>query len=107
MKSLVETVESSINTPVHVVFAAFRDKNIDQMLISLGNISNDVVLTTFNHKRARTEEEYFLYLGDYKFVDDYLGYIKQLSETYPEDTILVTGSLCFAGIVREALRNDK
>ncbi len=107
MKSLVETVESSIKTPIHVVFAAFRDKNIDQMLISLGNISNDVVLTTFNHKRARTEEEYFLYLGDYKFVDDYLGYIKQLSETYLEDTILVTGSLCFAGIVREALRNDK
>lgn len=104
MKSLTETLEKVETRPIHVVFAAFRDKNIDQMLIPLGLISNDVVLTTFKHKRARTEEEYFLYLGDYKFVEDYMGYIKGLEEQYPDDLILVTGSLCFAGIVREALK---
>ena len=107
MKSLVETIEKTIHQPIHVVFAAFRDKNIDQMLISLGLISSDVVLTTFNHKRARTEEEYFLYLGDYKFVENYLDYIKELETKYPDDVVLVTGSLYFAGIVRKALKNDK
>ena len=107
MKSLVETLSKVETRPIHVVFAAFRDKNIDQMLISLGLISNDVVLTTFNHKRARTKDEYFLYLGDYKFVTDYLSYIKELEEKYPDDLILVTGSLCFAGIVREAIKNEK
>ena len=107
MKCLTETLSKVEHRPIHVVFAAFRDKNIDQMLIALGSISNDVVLTTFKHKRARTEEEYFLYLGDYKFVEDYLSYIKELETMYPDDLILVTGSLCFAGIVREALRNEK
>lgn len=107
MKSLAETLSKVEQRPIHVIFAAFRDKNIDQMLIALGSISNDVVLTTFDHKRARTEEEYFLYLGDYKFVDDYLGYIKELEEKYPEDLILITGSLCFAGLVRGAIKNDK
>lgn len=107
MKALTETLAKTETRPIHVVFAAFRDKNIDQMLISLGSISNDVVITTFNHKRARTEDEYFLYLGDYKFVEDYLAYIKELEAQYPEDLILVTGSLYFAGIVREALLNDK
>ena len=107
MKALTETLSKVEQRPIHVVFAAFRDKNIDQMLIPLGLISNDVVLATFKHKRARTEDEYFLYLGDYKFVEDYLGYIKELEMQYPDDLILVTGSLCFAGIVREALKNDK
>ena len=107
MKSLVETLSKVESRKIHVIFAAFRDKNIDQMLILLGSISNDVVLTTFNHKRARTEDEYFLYLGDYKFVNDYMSYIKELEANYPDDLILVTGSLCFAGIVREELKNDK
>ncbi len=107
MKSLIETLGKVETRPIHVVFAAFRDKNIDQMLISLGSISNDVVLTTFEHKRARTEDEYFLYLGDYKFVHDYVGYIKELEEKYPDDLILVTGSLYFAGLVRGAMKNEK
>lgn len=107
MKSLTEALGKVETRPIHVVFAAFRDKNIDQMLILLGSISNDVVLTTFEHKRARTEDEYFLYLGDYKFVQDYLGYIKELEEKYPSDLILVTGSLYFAGLVRGAMKNEK
>ena len=107
MEALVSTLEKAEHRLIHVVFAAFRDKNIEQMLISLGKISNDVVLTTFKHKRARTEDEYFLYLGDYKFVENYIDYIKELGTQYPDDLILVTGSLYFAGIVREALKNDK
>ena len=100
---LVKTIQLSENRPIHVVFAAFRDKNIDPMLISLQQISNDITLTTFNHKRARTEEEYFLYLGDYKFQEDYKEAIKSLLEEYPEDVILVTGSLAFVGVVRDYL----
>ena len=104
MNDLVETISTSITKPVHIVFACFKDKNIDSMLNSLGSISNDVTLTTFKHKRARTEEEYFLYLGDYKFDEDYLEVIRLLEKNYPDDIILVTGSLAFVGVVRKALR---
>ena len=75
MSALTSTLEKNEHRLIHVIFASFRDKNVDSMLISLGRISNDVVLTTFNHKRARREEEYFLYLGDYEFKEDYMSYL--------------------------------
>ena len=106
MSALANTLEKNEHRPIHVIFASFRDKNVDSMLISLGRISNDVVLTTFNHKRARREEEYFLYLGDYQFKEDYMSYLHELEEKYPDDLIIVTGSLCFTGIVREKLLNE-
>ena len=101
IQNLVDSISSYTSAPIHVVFACFRDKNIDSMLNELGQISNDVTLTTFDHKRARTEEEYFLYLGDYKFDADYKKVIDELRATYPDDIVLVTGSLAFVGIVRK------
>ena len=104
IQNLVETIESSITKPVHIVFACFKDKNIDSMLNSLGMISKDITLTTFDHKRARTEDELFLYLGDYKFDPDYKKVIDELRATYPDDVVLVTGSLAFVGIVRKLFK---
>lgn len=89
--------------PIHVVFASFKDKNIESMLILLGNISSDITLTTFPHKRARVEEDYFLYLGDYKFEEDYLSLIKNKVNEFSDDLILVTGSLAFAYLVKKEL----
>jgi len=106
-ENLATSLEAFENRPIHIVFACFRDKNLDSMLINLSKVSSDITITTFNHPRARTEEEYFLYLGDYKFTDDYIGKIHELKSEFPDDLILVTGSLCFAGIVREILKNEK
>lgn len=101
---LCESLSKNETRSIHVVFASFKDKNIENMLIPLGNISSDVTLTTFAHPRARTEEDYFLYLGDYKFEEDYLKLIKDKMNEYPDDLILVTGSLAFTGVVREKLK---
>lgn len=102
--NLVISLEKNENRPIHVIFAAFKDKNIESMLIELGNISNDVTLTTFHHKRARTQDDYFLYLGDYKFNDNYMTLIKEKSLQFPDDLILVTGSLAFVGMVRKEMK---
>ena len=102
--SLCDTLSKIESRPIHVVFASFRDKNIENMLIPLGGISSDVTLTTFDHPRARKEEDYFLYLGDYVFIEDYLKLIKDKMEEFKDDLILVTGSLAFAGVVREKLK---
>lgn len=104
IQNLVDSVSAYVKVPVHVVFACFKDKNIDLMLNALGQISTDVTLTTFDHKRARTEEEYFLYLGDYKFDADYKKVIDDLRATYPDDVVLVTGSLAFVGTVRKLFK---
>ena len=104
IENLVSTVQSdNIDKPIHVVFATLKDKNIAPMLIQLGLISNDVTLTTFSHKRARDEMDYFLYLGDYVFEDDYQKLIEEKLNQYPDDLLLITGSLYFTGIVRQYL----
>lgn len=88
---------------VHVVFAAFRDKNIANMLPEIGLIGN-IYLTTFDSPRAREEGEYFLYLEDYKFYNDYKSLLDTLISENPDDIILVTGSLTFTFEVRKYLK---
>lgn len=103
IKELVNTVKMSIHQGIHVIFACFRDKHFSQMLNILDEISDDITITTFNHPRAKTKDEYLLFLETYKFVDDYIGEIKSLCEQYPDDVILVTGGLYFAGLVKREL----
>lgn len=103
---LVNSLNNENSRPVHILFAVFRDKNVEQMLVKLSEVSSDITLTTFDHKRARKEEDFFLYLGDYKFVEDYKEAIKTIRETYPDDLLLVTGSLAFVGVVRKYLKEN-
>ena len=91
---------------VHIVFASFKDKNITTMLPEIG-LLGELSLTTFNHVRAREESDYFLYLEDYKFYSDYKALIKSLKEQYPDDVILVTGSLAFANLVNKEIKNGE
>ena len=88
---------------VHIVFASFKDKNIALMLPEIGLIG-DITLTTFDNGRAREEGDYFLYLEDYKFDNDYKSLIDNLMTTFPEDIILITGSLTFTYVVRSYLK---
>ena len=83
--------------------ASFLDKNIDAILPLLSSVSSSITITTFPHRRARKEEDYFLYLGDYVFKEDcYQAYL-ELREKYPDDLILITGSLYFAYLMEDYL----
>ena len=93
--------------PTHVIFSCFRDKNIANMLAVLGSITDDLTMTTFDNPRARTEDEYFLFLGDYQFVEDAKQLLKDKMEQYPDDAILITGSLAFAGYMRQLFTEKK
>lgn len=106
MESLVDTLSKIETRPIHVLFACFKDKNLDAMLNSLAKVASSILLTTFDHKRARGEDEYFLYLGDYEYINDYKEGLKNLLATYPDDLILVTGSLAFSGVVRKYLKDE-
>jgi len=89
----------------HVLFASFRDKNIAVELPLLAKEASSVTLTTFDSPRARTEMDYLLYSQDYPFVESYEFALNNLLATYPDDLILVTGSLEFAYRAREYLRD--
>ncbi len=93
--------------PIHVVFACFRDKNLGNMLAVLGEVTDDLTMTTFDNPRARTEDEYFLFLQDYPFESNAKELIVRKMNEYPEDAILVTGSLAFASYVRELFVNGE
>ena len=101
VKSLQNVAESR---EIHVVFACFKDKNVERMLAYLGEYSKDIVLTTFPHKRARTMEDYFLYLDDHSYNEDPLSSLNELKEKYPDDAILVVGSLAFAAYMKQQMK---
>lgn len=103
IENLITTLLESETKPIHVLFAVFRDKNHSQMLTLLSRDMASISLTTFPHKRARTEDEFFLYLDEYPFYEDYREAIKDLREKHPEDIILITGSLAFAALARRYL----
>lgn len=102
--ALKDSLEKYTNKQIHTVFASFKDKNISLMLSYLNFVSSDITLTTFPNGRARKEEEYFLFLDEYKFNNDALGVIKEKMELYKDDIILVTGSLAFAYYVIDNLK---
>ncbi|MCD8203783.1 MAG: hypothetical protein LUB56_01480 [Coprobacillus sp.] len=101
-KNLADSIEKvAEGRPIHIIFACFRDKNLEGMLSSLNYMCDDITLTTFPHERARTEDEYFLYLEEYSFVNDYQELIQQKMSDFPDDVILITGSLAFASLAKE------
>ncbi len=100
-KSLQNAVQ---NREIHILFACFKDKNIERMLSYLGEYSSDIVLTTFPNKRARAMEDYFLFLDDYTFKDDAVLALEEFINTFPEDAILITGSLAFAAYMKNKIK---
>ena len=105
IQNMVNSLPNIIeNRTLHVLFACFKDKNIERMLSYLGEYSQDVNLTTFPHKRARTEEDYFLYLDDHSFNEDPVANLNELKEKYPEDAILIVGSLAFAAYMKNVIK---
>lgn len=108
IQSLVKDVGIyALDRPIHIVFSCFKDKNIENMLSSINLLTRDITLTTFNHPRARGYEEYFLYVEDYKYNDDYQVAIQTYLDNYPNDIILVCGSLAFAYLVKDEIEKGK
>ena len=91
---------------IHVLLASFKDKNIIQMLSIIGAVSNSITITTFDHPRARKEEDYFLFLSDYEFIENPIEAYNKLKENYPEEIIVITGSLAFAAYMKKRLTNE-
>ena len=105
VQNMVKSIPSlAENRPVHVLFACFTDKNIERMLSYLGEYAADIALTTFPNRRARQMDDYFLFLEDYPFKDDAVAALEELKTQYPEDAILVTGSLAFAAYMKNFVK---
>lgn len=98
--------KANYSQQIHVLLACFKDKNLIQMLSVIGAVADSITLTTFDHPRAREESDYFLYVNDYKFYQDPVEAYRALKEEFPEDIILITGSLAFAAYMKKRLGNE-
>ena len=91
---------------INVIFGSFNDKNITAMLPEIALLGK-LYLTTFDHPRARKEEDYFLYLDEYPFKENYHELIKEIIETQENPSIVITGSTALATQVSEELKAGK
>lgn len=107
MENLAKSLQKFDNpSKIRVLFACFKDKNLIQMLSLIGACTDSITLTSFPHPRARKEEDYFLFASDYEFINDPIEAYNSLKEKYPEDMILITGSLAFAAYMCKRLNNE-
>ena len=97
---------ASIENRVNDIHAAFKDKNVDAIFQSFSEISKKILVTSFDHVRARHREDYENLL--YPYVDDYKEAMRiTLARAPKRSIILMTGSLAFIGVVRHDLKEDK
>ncbi|WP_208590363.1 bifunctional folylpolyglutamate synthase/dihydrofolate synthase [Gracilibacillus suaedae] len=103
VNKLVETIQQE-NTKgrIKVLFSAFRDKEITMMLKELTKLTDEIVMTTFDHPRALSEEEA---LNDIPYIDEVQEALnKLLATSNPNDLILITGSLHFVEFTKKIVR---
>lgn len=104
IKALCSAMDNRYGIKSYItVFASFRDKNIATMLPELDAHGAKTYITTFNHPRARTIDEYFLFSFDHECEENHVELIKRLKDE--ERIILVTGSLAFASLVSKEIKD--
>lgn len=105
IQAFVQTANSSVPAEEgHVIFAAFKDKDIEQMLNILQGNFQRISLVEFDHPRAARASDYRRYAlpPEAEIAGDWTEVIDSLKET--DDVHYITGSLHFMMLVRERLK---
>ncbi len=100
--AIEKLIQSLPTTPHHVLFACFKDKDLQAMMHFMNQASWPITFTTFSHPRARKKQDY---PQDCTFIEDpFLAYEQLLQSTSKDGVILITGSLAFIGMMRTYLK---
>ncbi len=100
--ALVKAMTHHQHQAIYILFAAFKDKEVEPMLEQLGKLSKFIFVTSFPHKRAREKKDYLNLT--YPFIDDYEQALRVLAQGIPSNSVLlITGSLAFVGLIRQKL----
>ncbi len=103
--ALIETVKSQYpDKNVHILFATLKDRENAKILKKLEALSHDLILTTFDFKRAEAAETLLeLGVSGTVEVDWQQAILDRMSRLEDHDLFLITGSLYFISQVREFL----
>lgn len=116
VEAFLQIVKSNYNKmDKHLIFAGFRDKQMDIMLKQLSLTFESITLTSFNHSRAAEAFElYNVSNAKYKYIaKDWQDTISEILNNQASSTVyFITGSLYFITQVRHYIlrmksKNDK
>ncbi|TMN21084.1 bifunctional folylpolyglutamate synthase/dihydrofolate synthase [Lentibacillus cibarius] len=103
IEALVDSLTTRfIDKNTHLLFAAFKDKDIEGMLPALEQHFKTVTLTTFEHHRAASTKQlqYYSRRPDVQLIDDWEQVISEMLTSHEDDCYVITGSLHFIADVR-------
>lgn len=103
IRSFIKTVRAIYpRKKVIILFAAFRDKDVQTMQTLLMDVFANVYVTTFDHPRAMPLNEYPVQ-ENVNFVADWKAWMEEKLKT-ADAPILITGSLHFIDLIRNDLK---
>jgi dihydrofolate synthase / folylpolyglutamate synthase len=105
--ALVKEVSARFTSrPVHIVFAALKDKKLEGMIGQLDQIADKISFVSFDFPRASAAEQLLqISRSQNKLaVDDWKNYLQEeVHLLEPNDVLIVTGSLYFISEVKPHL----
>lgn len=109
VSTFIDTVDRVYShTKKRLIFAAFKDKPLEEMISHLDEHFEKVTFTTFAHERAATSDHLYSLSknkGKQEEVDWQQAIERTLYETKEDEVIFITGSLKFIALVRSYFEN--
>src|SRR5690625_520853 len=105
IRAFLQTVQTHYpNVRRHLIFAAFKDKDIPAILSEVEGAFTSITLTTFHHPRAAKTSEliHFMKKEHHQIITDWKEALAQIEER-KDDYYFITGSLHFISNVRHYL----
>ncbi len=109
-KFIQTVLEEFPNSEKHLLFAGFKDKQLNEMLKIISGPFAQLNLTTFNHERAASIKEINALDIDKttKIISSWENYLEEiLLEENEQIVYFITGSLHFITLVRNWIMNKK
>ncbi|QHE53153.1 folylpolyglutamate synthase/dihydrofolate synthase family protein [Pontibacillus sp. HMF3514] len=86
-----------------VLFAAFKDKPVEQMMEYVNQHADTITLTSFDHPRSASVQDLKAQFGrkNFSITDDWKEFIGNYVELNHQEILLITGSLQFISEIRQ------
>ncbi|PEJ56594.1 bifunctional folylpolyglutamate synthase/dihydrofolate synthase [Bacillus sp. AFS002410] len=107
IKSLVETMNVHFkDKEIKILFSALKDKNVEEMAKELREMTNNIVMTTFDFPRAMNRDELISNANSLNINYEcnlQTAIDENVKNTRENEILLITGSLYFISVVRSYL----
>lgn len=108
IEAFVQTVQQNYpNQEKQLIFAAFKDKPVKEMIKRVDPVFDCILFTSFDHPRAAKATELFTHSNNpnKQFIENWEEVVDQVLRQ--EMTTFITGSMDFIGKVSKRLRKDQ